>query len=140
MAKFISNAVMHTLNFGSFFGKCFFSCGHTFDEICKELKKQKQVDWLAAFKNSKYLFDQNNCGYVYKTQVEVNGEMLTYFFLIMKKRFDFSDYYHSILAHEVIHLVTFNLKDHLDIVQENEAFAYTHTHIMNQCYEILRRK
>ena len=41
MAKFISNAVMGMVNFGSFHGKILFTAGFTYDEICKELKKQK---------------------------------------------------------------------------------------------------
>ncbi len=136
----MGKSVIHTLNFGSFPGKVFFTTGYSFDEICKELTKQKQVDWLAAFKNSKYLFDSAAVGYAYKTSVEVKGRELTYMFLVLKKSFDFSDYMHSILSHELIHLCTFNLKDMLDIVKENEAFAYTHTHMLTQCYEVLRQK
>lgn len=128
------------INFGSFPGKCFFSTGYSFDELCQQLENQKCVDWLAALKNSKYLYDSENAGYVFHTEVKVKGRLLTYMFLILKKPFDFSDWAHQILSHEAIHLVTFNLSNMLDIVKENEAFAYTHTHILDQCYSMLRNK
>jgi len=141
MAKFISNAVMQTLNFGSFPGKILFTCGYTYDEICKELKKQKCDEWLQCFKTTDHLFSTDTKGFFAKRKLDIKGEEYTYNFLHLIDLFDFNNEQHHVtLAHEIIHGVSFNLKDLLDIVEENEAFAYTHTHIMNQCYAALRNK
>jgi len=139
MAK--SKAVMHTLNFGSFPGKIMFTCGYTYDEICRELKKQKCDEWLQCFETTQYLFTPDCKGFNAKRTLMIKGKEYTYTFLHLRDVFNFSNVEdHATLAHEIIHTVSFHLKDLLDIVVENEAFAYTHTHIMNQCYEVLKIK
>ena len=140
MAKFISNAVMQTLNFGSFPGKIFFTAGYTYDEICKELKKQKLPEWLQCFETTKDLWDGNCWGLGSLRTININGKYYYYSFLCLRDKFDFSDESHAGLAHEIIHVCTFQLADLFNLVKENEAFAYTHTHIMNQCYDVLRGK
>ncbi len=140
MAKFISNYVMSMLNFGSFHGKILFTAGYSYDEICKELKKQKCLEWLQAFENTHSLWSDTCSGFSSLTTVTINGKDYQYCFVCLRDRFDFSDRAHSILSHEVIHICTHNLSQMFDIVKENEAFAYTHTHILDQCYNILRNK
>jgi len=140
MAKKVSNAVMHTLNFGSFPGKIMFTCGYTYDEICKELKKQKCDEWLQCFETTKNLFHPDCAGFSATRRLTVKGKEYEYNFLHLRDCFDYSEKAHATLAHEVIHSVTYQLSTMLDIVKENEAFAYTHTHIMNQCYEVLKIK
>ena len=122
----------------SCWGKIMFTCGYSFDEICKELKKQKCNDWLSAFKETKYLFSKDCAGFSSKQTMEIKGTEYEYTFLHLRDCFDFSDKHHWTLSHEVIHAVTFQLSPMLNIAKENEAFAYTHTHIMKQCYEVIR--
>lgn len=129
---------MTTLNFGSFPGKCMFTCGYTYKEIYDSLKKQKLTAWLDAFKTCEYLFDGVTAGFASHRTLEIDGSIYYFHFLHLRDHFDYTDNAHSILSHEVIHLCTHNLKDILDIVKENEAFAYTHTYILKQCYEVLR--
>lgn len=129
---------MHVLNFGSFPGKILFTSGYSFKEVCKELKKQKCNEWLECFKQVEYLFEPNCAGFAATRVLKIDGQEYTCNFLCLRDEFDFSDKHHATLSHEAIHIVTYNLSDLLDIVKENEAFAYTHTHILNQCYEALR--
>lgn len=136
----MSKQVIHTLNFGSFPGKIMFTTGYSFKEICKELKKQKCNDWLESFKQTEYLFEPNCAGFASTRELKIDGKDYTFNFLCLRDGFDFSDNHHAILSHEVIHICTHHLKDMFDIVKENEAFAYTHTHILTQCYEVLRQK
>lgn len=117
-----------------------FTCGYSFKDICRELKKQKCNEWLAAFKKTEYLFSPDCKGFTSEQTWEVDGVLYYYSFICLQEEFDFSDRHHTILSHEVIHACTHHLKSMFDIVTENEAFAYTHTHILNQCYEVLRRK
>lgn len=130
----ISSKHINWLNFGSFFGSCMFVCGFTYEETLKHIKKKKTGDWILAFEDTKEIWNCDNWGYASKRTVAG----VTYFILVLKNRFDFKDDSHSRLAHEILHLVSFCLKDFLDPMVENEAFAYTHTHLMTQCYKILR--
>lgn len=130
--------ILHVINFGSFPGKALFTCGFTFKEICKELKKQKCKDWLDAFISTKDNFEPDIKGFASLKTLIIEGKEYYYSFLHLRDGFDFSDDHHIVLAHEVIHLCTYNLKYCFDITKENEAFAYTHSHIMKQCYEIIR--
>ncbi len=130
--------IISTLNFGSFPGKIMFSCGFTFDEVCVELKLQKCKEWLLAFKQCKRLCGSGVAGFSSKNTLEINGKEYEYCFLFIRDEFKFSDRDHAVLAHETIHICTHHLSSMLDIVKENEAFAYTHTHILTQCYKVLR--
>lgn len=130
--------VLSTLNFGSFPGKIMFTCGYTYDEVCTELKKQKCSEWLIAFKECKYLTGSGVAGFSSKRYLEIKGTEYEYSFIFLRDEFDFSDRHHAVLSHEVIHICTFHLSPMLDIVKENEAFAYTHTHILTQCYNVIR--
>lgn len=140
MAKRISDAVMSTLNFGSFPGKILFTAGYTYDEICKELKKQKCQEWLQCFETTKDLWDGNCWGFGSQRTIKIKGTDYYYSFLCLKDRFNFSDTSHARLAHEIIHVCSWQLPELFNIIKENEAFAHTHTHIMEQCYAVLRGK
>lgn len=139
--KKISPYLIQYIDFGSFPGTILFTCGFSYSEIVKHLTKKKNFDWLAPFKNTEYLFGKDIKGFATRQVVghsKVKEDKI-YYFICMRDRFDFSnDFDHIALAHEIIHICTFNLKDMLDIVVENEAFAYTHTHISHQIYRYLR--
>lgn len=130
--------IISTLNFGSFPGKIMFSAGYTFDEVCVELKKQKCGGWLSAFKQCRYLTDPGIAGFSSKRYLDIKGKEYEYCILFLRDEFNFSDRHHAVLSHEVIHICTHHLSTMLDIVKENEAFAYTHTHILTQCYKVIR--
>lgn len=118
-----------------------FSVGYSFDEISIELKKQKCGGWIEAWNETKYLFNSKECGgFAKKVIMEFKGKEYDYFFVHLRDEFKFTDRHHAILSHELIHICTFQLSCLIDIVKENKAFAYTHTHLLEQCYQILRKK
>lgn len=123
------------LDFGTFHGNCLFVCGFTYEETIKILKKKKSKEWLNVIETTKEIWDSNNWGFASRRET---SEGVIYFFLILKNRFDFKDDSHVKLAHEIVHLSSFNLVEFLDPMKENECFAYTHTYLMRQCYKILR--
>lgn len=131
----VSAKHINWLNFGTFRGSCLFVCGFTYDETVKILKMKKSYEWLAAFESTKKVWDNDNWGFASKREMESG---VLHFFLVLKNRFDFKDDSHIKLAHEILHLASFHLKDFLDPIVENECFAYTHSHLMEQCYKILR--
>jgi hypothetical protein len=111
-------------------------------KICSifDTSKSFGVKLYIIAKKTEYLFSPDCKGFSSEQTWEVNGVVYYYSFICLQEEFDFSDRHHTILSHEVIHACTHHLKSMFDIVTENEAFAYTHTHILNQCYEVLRRK
>lgn len=123
------------LDFGIFPGSCLFVCGFGYNETLKHLKKKKSGDWILAFEDTKNVWENDNWGFASKRTI-ITGK--TYFFLTLKKPFDFKDESHTRLAHEILHLASFHLKDFLNPIEENEAFCYLHSYLMRQCYKILR--
>jgi hypothetical protein len=127
---------------GSFPPMIMFCIGFSGKEIMQHLKKQKAKDWLAGIKGEEDYIDR--CKYVamhreiISTETERPTKQLYY--LIFTEPFMFTDDSYSILAHEVLHITQFALKDILDINNEIEAFAYTHTFVMNKCIELIRGK
>lgn len=135
----LSNNVITTLNFGSFPGFITFACGYSAKEITAILKRQKCHEIVEQFQTTIDSLNSDVWGYAARRESVNKGKSIQYFFLVVKDRFDFTDAnHHAILAHEVLHICTYNLSQFLDIVQENEAFAYTHTHIMKQIYAALK--
>lgn len=134
---------IHFFDFGIFYGTLMFSVGFTFEEIQNHLiRKKVDKEWLLAFNATKKNFVSHVAGHasrqiIYEGENEKSGR--TYFFVHLKDAFDFkNDKHHKILSHELIHIVTYNLMDALDIVKENEAFAYTHSYLLDKIYKLLR--
>lgn len=131
----VSAKHINWLNFGAFFGSCIFICGFTYEEVLKHFKRKKTpADWVKCVESTLYLWENDNWAFASKRTIDGRD----YFVLVLKNKFDFKDDSHAKLAHEVLHLASFHLKEFLDPMQENECFAYTHTHLMTQCYKILR--
>ena len=132
-----SHKHINWLNFGTFDGACLFVCGFSYENIIMQLKlKRTPKEWVISFESTKSMWDNDNWGFASKRTID--GK--TYFFLVLKNIFDFKDDSHARLAHEILHLSTFHLTDFLNPIDENECFAYTHTHLMKQVYKILRTK
>lgn len=133
--KRISDRIIDHLNFGMFEGSCLFVCGFSYEQTLKHLQKKEDTEWIEMFKNTKDVWDNDNWGFCSKRWSKDDKK---YYFLVIKKQFNFSDDSQRKLAHEIVHLASFYLKDLLDPMQENEAFAYFHTYLMKQCHDILR--
>lgn len=134
--KKISDKHINWLDFGIFFGSCMFVCGFSYEETLKVLKKKKSDGWITAFESTKDVWESGGAAFASKREMSPSGKI--YFFLVLKDRFDFSDEHQRRLAHECIHLASFNISGTLNPMVENEAFAYLHTHLMKQCHDILR--
>lgn len=131
------------LNTGIFPASIIFTHNLQYDEIMKELLKIKVTAWYwhAALMGDKELIDCGNY-FALKREVEHNttGDKKTLFYIIIKEKFLFTDYEFCKLAHEVLHICQFMLKDFLDRDREFECEAYLHTHIMQQCLKELRQQ
>lgn len=134
MKQKLSDKHIAFLDFGSFPGVVMFTVGFTYEEVLG-ISKKRYKDWVDAVKMMEDIYKEKNCGFASKRTV--NG--IKHFFLVLTANFDFSDESHTTLSHEAIHLISFQFELlGVDPIQENEAFCYTHTHILNQCYKTLR--
>lgn len=136
-----SYKVIKWLDTGIFPAPVMFSCGFSYDEILKHLKKLKAEDWLLGLQDNRNLIEGGNWfGLQRILENTKTGEKKWLYYIIIKPSFNFSDDHYLKLAHEVLHICQFMLPDILDRNREYECEAYLHTHIMRQCLECLRGK
>lgn len=131
--------VLHWLNTGIFPAYIMFSSGFNYDEIIKMLKQKKADEWLLGIDGYEELIRESNyLAIKTNTQSKTKGESKSLLYIFVMNGFDFTDDAYCYLAHEVLHICQFFLPDVLRRDKENEAEAYLHTHIMQQCLKILR--
>lgn len=124
------------LNTGIFDATVLLSVGFKYDELIKHTKKG---GWGKAIEHDKEFIDNGN--YFALTRELKNrktGKNVLYLYIIITEKFKFTDHEMCKLAHEVLHICQFFMKDMLDMEREYECVAYTHTHIMEQCLENMR--
>jgi len=141
MAKSVKT--IQFLNTGIFSATILFSCGYTYDELSKFLKRRKAEDWhLGISDASDIQLIKNSFAVGMERRICNNktGDEKILYYLYIRDSFTFTDYEYCVLAHEIIHILQFMLPRLLDRNIEIEAEAYTHTHIMKQCLEHLRGK
>lgn len=128
------------LNLGSFPGSVCFCHGFDYDEIMRILKKKDAPYWYEALVHDKELLSKGNYYGLYRCVENVKtGESVNLYYIILKKRFRFTDWDYVMLAHEVLHICQFYLPAVLDRDREIEAEAYLHSHLMTQCLDIIRK-
>lgn len=133
--------VLKWVDFGIFPGECLFSVGMSYDELMRELhiRCKKKDYWIAGIDGESEHFANGGwfaCGRsAYDKKKDITYEL---YYIIITDQFDFSDWHFCKLAHEVLHICQFFLRDRLDRNKETEAEAYFHTHIMRQCVDALR--
>jgi hypothetical protein len=117
-----------------------FSVGFSHAQIMKHLKKTKAKEWMIGIKDEKELIDNSKYTTMYREIIDTETErpVKKLYYIIFTEPFMFTDYSYSILAHEVLHCTQFLLEPILDIKREYEAFAYTHTFIMDKCMDLIR--
>jgi hypothetical protein len=132
--------VLHWLNNGHYPGYVMFSCGFSYDELIKLLRRKKADGWVRGIENDKVLFDDSTALCSQRTIKALDGgKDLTLQYIYIKDSFDFSDKAYVTLAHECVHLCQFFLPDiNINRDVEIESEAYYHSHIMKQCLDILR--
>lgn len=136
-----SNKIIRWFDAGIWPASIVFCCGFSYDEIIKHFSKVKANGWATGISQDKAFIDSDNY-FALKRTVEnkVTGKEVTYFYIIFRNQFDFSDFAFCTLAHEVLHICQFMLPDMTNMEREYEAVAYTHTYIMQSILKELRKK
>lgn len=134
--------IIHWLDTGIFPATIMFTLNYKFDEINKYLDKVKANDWKMGMSQDRKFFDGKNwCALRRDIENAKTGQEMTLFYIHIPRMFNFKDDMdYCKLAHEVLHITQFMMKDFLNPDNEFECVAYTHTHIMQQCLKILRGK
>jgi hypothetical protein len=128
---------MSTLYMGIYPGHVLFTCGYKINEILDDLKERGFTEWHDGIAENNLKDDQ---WYALKRVVENNKHKPVTLYYIIIPSFDRTDYDYCKLAHEVLHICQFHLPDILDRNREWESEAYLHTHLMQQCLEVLSTK
>jgi len=127
--------IIRTINTGIFDALILLSVNFNYDELTKKIGKE----WTEPIANDKELINSGSWLALSRIMEETKtGKKFHYFYIIIPEMFDFSDKHMVSLAHEVLHICQFFMKDILDMEREYECVAYTHTHIMKQCLKELR--
>jgi len=118
-------------------------CGMRQTELEKHVESlgEEWSNWLLGIQGENFGSGEA-WGEQYSTTIfnDVNeSRRLNYIFLY--DGFNFTkDYDYCALAHEIIHLLQFNLPRYgIDMHKETESTAYLHTHVMSECLEALRK-
>lgn len=142
-----SNKIIDWIDFGIFPAHCMVSVGFNFDEMIAELKDLKAKNyndvnvWIEGIQDDKKLIDSGANFGIYRVLENTKiGTVKRLPYIILTDKFGFTDYEMCKLAHEVLHICQFVMPDFLKVEREYEAVAYTHTHLMEQCLTLMRKK
>lgn len=125
---------------GIFPGTILLVHGFQYDDIIRILDKKKIVEWVGPLIGEKELIDKADNLAMKRVMVHGKTKAEKIFYYIIIKDFKFTDFDYCKLAHEVLHITSFHLKDILDRDREYECEAYLHTYIMENCLKVLRGK
>lgn len=132
--------IIRFLNFGIFPGTVCFCSGFTVQEIISKLKtkKYKELEEYAECLNDEQILNAKFSYFAHSAEMVKNDDTIRIYFIILIPPFLFEDSSYVILAHEVLHICQFFLKNILDRKNEIEAEAYLHSHLMTQALKELR--
>ncbi len=119
------------INRGIYDGECLVFVDTT---PAEEALKEKDSNWKIHFQNLATRGFTDN--FTDRTIGDVNG--LLYLTLWLRRLEDTHEMY-TLIAHEVLHIVQFTALDfHFDMIEEKEATAYLHSHLMKQILKKLK--
>lgn len=133
----MSKGILTSLNFGVYPGYCVFAYRYSYDEIIAELKNQNCNEWVAGLGNDAELLSDGDYFALHR-HFDYKGQEKHLYYIILKKKFKFTDQCYATLAHEVLHICQFYLPRILDRNKEHEAEAYLHTYLMVECLKYIR--
>lgn len=125
---------------GTYPGETLVACGfENYKELIKELRLQKEKGWADAlhFKGDESENPHYSRWCVFKCTHEEKGcnkcekSKGIYYMLLWLPDWKKDVEHYSVLGHEIVHGCTFMLRDKLDMVKENEAFAYQFTYLFD---------
>lgn len=135
--------ILWTQEWGTYDPATVVCCGFTdYKEIIEIMKADKCIQWARAIeaRHPEDLKDLAATNHFTRWTMDQDGKEITYSILWLLDWKRDVDHY-KILAHELIHAVSFMLGRNIDLIKENELFGYQHTFLfkqiadkLNECY------
>lgn len=117
-------------NMGTFPGTMMVCVGwKDYKDVIEFLKKKKYTEWHRAMKLKPEEFKNPHCSKWELEKWTPENPCITYFLLWLPDCKEDAEHL-TVLAHELVHCVSYHLKDFIDPIKENEAMAYQHTFLM----------
>ena len=126
------------LDNGIFPGTVLFSCGNSYAEIIEEIRKSKEKYWEKGISTEESFID-NGCSKALHRTIIKGDRKINLYYIILNGWYK-TDYDYVVLAHECLHITQFFLSQVLERDREIEAEAYYHSHIMQQCLDLIRQE
>lgn len=133
-------AVMFFQDWGTYWASTLVSINNkTYNDLGDMLDKKADKDWHEAIKYRFELTDEMEKlekSHHFTIWTWPDGKRYSTLFL-PEWRWTAHDY--TILAHELIHAVSFTMWGMMDLIKENEAMAYQHTYLMEAILQRLEK-
>ncbi len=140
MPKRKDNKLIYWQDWGTFYGTTMVLCGWKDYAEALEYLKKKSVnnkayrEWYNALKVKEG--ETSDCNHFSRWTVEElkNGRVIDtiHYSLLWLKDWKEDLRHYKILAHELVHAISFCMKDFLNPMKENEAFAYQHSYLFEK--------
>lgn len=136
------------LNMGCYPGTVLFSYQFSYEELMTQLEKNykkkiwKTEDglevWKFGIEGDESKLTEGSYYALHRVIQKKGHTTKNLYYIILKKKFEFTDWDYCMLAHECLHICQYFLPSILDRDKEHEAEAYLHSHLMEQCLKIIR--
>ena len=101
------------------------ACGFKdYKDLIEFMSTKDDKEWLEAMRNKPEEFDADH--------FSVWTHEKRRYSLLWLKSWKSDQYHYKVLAHELLHGVSFMMSDFMDCIKENEAFAYQHTYLFDE--------
>lgn len=124
-------------DWGTFLGTTLVVCGfENYIELINSLKKKRHFDWVKAMREKK---DEFNTPHFSKWYIKGDNEKDCAYTLLWLPSWKQDLEHYKILAHELVHGISYIMTDFLDPLQEHEAFAYQHSYLFENIAKQLNK-
>lgn len=109
------------------------------NEVLKTLRKKKEKEWSLAVELKEKSAPFPKGSHFFSSFKIEKGEKPVNFSVLFLKDWKNDIEHYKILAHELVHGISFLMPDFLDPMEENEAFAYQHSFLFEQIANRLKK-
>jgi len=130
----MKKAILFYQDWGTFFPMTLVACGFKdYKKLIKYMKKKRSYhcEWITALENKPEEFEHNHF-----SKWKHNKKSYS---LLWLKSWKPNQYHYKILAHELVHAISFYMPDFLNPQDENEAFAYQHSYLFENIADNLNK-
>lgn len=133
----IRRSISFTQKFGTYYDSMIVCVGlQNYQELINDCEKQRCHEWVRALRARKEELDDLSDSHHF-THWEFKEKNYNVLWLKSWKR---DVYHYKTLGHELIHCISFVMKYRMDLIKENEAFAYLFGFLFQEIVQYLGKK